>query len=79
MSIVTRLAKAAPDAVQPASNEVIELLEADDAEIRMNACSALKYMNTKSALPNLKKVRANDPDREIREAAKQAIEQISDE
>jgi hypothetical protein len=79
MSIVTRLAKADPDAVQPASNELIELLEADDAEIRMKACSALKYMKTKSALPELKKVRANDSDREVREAAKQAIEQISDE
>jgi hypothetical protein len=79
MSIVTRLARADPDAVQPASNELIGLLGADDAETRMNACLAVKFMNAKSALPTLKELRANDPDKEVRGAAKQAIEKISGE
>jgi HEAT repeat protein len=79
MSIVTRVARANPSAVQPASDELIELLGADDAETRMNACSALQSMNATSALPTLRELKTNDPDKEIREAAKQAIENISGE
>lgn len=79
MSVVTRLARVDPDSVQPASGKFIELLGADDVETRLDACAALNSMNAKSALPTLKQLRANDPEKEVREAAKQAIEEISAE
>ena len=76
-SIMARVAKADPDAVQPALSNLIELLEADDVGTRINACLAVKYMNAESALPVLKQQKINDPDEEVRQAAKQAIEAIS--
>lgn len=76
-SIVARVAEGDPHAVQSARDTLIELLEADDVGTRLNACSAVKSMNAESALSVLEERQANDPDREVRQAAKQAIETIA--
>jgi HEAT repeat protein len=75
---MARVAKADPDAVEPALNDLIELLEGDDVEIRLNACSAISRKNAESALGVLKERSANDPEKEMRQAAEQAIEEISE-
>lgn len=77
-SVMARVAKTEPDAVEPALNELIELLEADDVETRLNACSAISRMNAESALGILKERSANDPNKELRQLAEQAIEKISE-
>jgi hypothetical protein len=75
-SILARVAKEYPEDVEPSIPSLLEALDEDFAYSRVNACWALGYLEAEVAVEALEEHRQSDPDKEVRNAADQAIQLI---
>jgi len=77
-SILSSVAKKYPDAVSPATEELLAVLNDESADTRFNACWALKRLKATSALEVLTELAATDPDEDVRSVAQVAIDSIEE-
>lgn len=75
-SILARVAEAHPEAAEPATEQLVDVLDDDMADTRFNACWALKYTNATAAVEKLTEVATTDPDEDVRNVARMAVDSI---
>lgn len=72
-----RVAAQSGSVPSPADGALIELLDDTDPTVRALACRALGHVGAPAAVELLRTTSAEDPDRQVREAARWALEQIT--
>jgi|APHM01.1.fsa_nt_gi hypothetical protein len=77
-SLLARVANEHPAVVEPATDALVARLDDSLAGTRLNACWALNYLGADRATPELEELAVNDPDEDVRKAARVAVDALED-
>ncbi|SIR74575.1 HEAT repeat-containing protein [Haladaptatus litoreus] len=76
VALLTYVVEYYPNAIEPATDRLCELLTSENPLIRANAARALRDAESVVALDTLEKVARNDPNSDVQEIANAAVRQI---
>lgn len=79
VDVVARIARADPDAAEPAVSPLIDLLDDDSTMIRSRAIRALGYAEATEAIGPLQDVAETDPDADVRDLASETADWLEEE
>ena len=78
LALLSHVAELDPDAIEPALPEVRALLEDDSRSIRGAAVWTLAYAGTDDDRNRIRKLADDDPDRDVRAAARDVLQHVND-